>query len=149
MTFANAFAERWVRSVKEECLSRLIFFGENSLRRALTRYIEHYHRERNHQGKANQVSIARNDHVSHVCSHSQPRTRFIGAAKLPFIPPASSMSIRAVSIVAPSVRPDGEGRDPGLSIRPVVRAQCVRIEAARDAAVVAEQLEHERQRNRG
>ena len=36
----NAFAERWVRSVKEECLSRLIFFGENSLRRALTQYID-------------------------------------------------------------------------------------------------------------
>ena len=51
----NAFAERWVRSVKEECLSRLILFGENSLRRALTQYIEHYHRERNHQGKANRI----------------------------------------------------------------------------------------------
>ena len=41
------------RSVKEECLSRLILIGENSLRRARTQYIEHYHRERNHQGKAN------------------------------------------------------------------------------------------------
>jgi putative transposase len=51
----NAFAERWVRSVKEECLSRLILIGENSLRRALTQYIEHYHRERNHQGKANEL----------------------------------------------------------------------------------------------
>ena len=51
----NAFAERWVRSVKEECLSRLIFFGENSLRRALSQYSEHYHRERNHQGKANEL----------------------------------------------------------------------------------------------
>jgi putative transposase len=51
----NAFAERWVRSVKEECLSRLILFGENSLRRALTQYIEHYHCERNHQAKANRI----------------------------------------------------------------------------------------------
>ena len=51
----NAFAERRVRSVKEECLSRLILIGENSLRRALTQYIEHYHRERNHQGKANEL----------------------------------------------------------------------------------------------
>ena len=51
----NAFAERWVRSVKEECLSRLIFFGEQSLRRALTEYIEHFHRERNHQGKGNKL----------------------------------------------------------------------------------------------
>jgi hypothetical protein len=38
----NAFAERWVRSVKEECLSRLILFGEHSLERALTEYIAHY-----------------------------------------------------------------------------------------------------------
>ena len=49
----NAFAERWVRSVKQECLSRLILFGEASLRRALTEYIGHYHSERNHQGKGN------------------------------------------------------------------------------------------------
>ena len=51
----NAFAERWVRSVKEECTAKLIFFGEGSLRRALTQYIEHYHRERNHQGKENRL----------------------------------------------------------------------------------------------
>src|SRR5215467_9143539 len=51
----NAFAERWVRSVKEECLSRLIFFREHSLRRALTEYIDHFHRERNHQGKGNKL----------------------------------------------------------------------------------------------
>jgi hypothetical protein len=49
----NAFAERWVRSVKEECLSRLILFGESSLRRAVTAFAEHYHRERNHQGRGN------------------------------------------------------------------------------------------------
>ena len=49
----NAYAERWVRSVKEECLSRLILFGEASLRHALTQYVEHFHHERNHQGKAN------------------------------------------------------------------------------------------------
>ena len=49
----NAFAERWVRSVKEECLSKLILFGERSLKRALHDYATHYHRERNHQGKDN------------------------------------------------------------------------------------------------
>jgi transposase InsO family protein len=49
----NAYAERWVRSVKEECLSRLILFGEASLRHALHEYVEHYHHERNHQGKEN------------------------------------------------------------------------------------------------
>jgi putative transposase len=49
----NAFAERWVRTVREECLSKLILFGEASLRRALTQLTEHYHAERNHQGKDN------------------------------------------------------------------------------------------------
>jgi putative transposase len=49
----NAYAERWVRSVKEECLSKLILFGERSLRRALTEYVAHFHVERNHQGKGN------------------------------------------------------------------------------------------------
>jgi putative transposase len=49
----NAFAERWVRSIKSECLSKLILFGEASLRRATTEFASHYHYERNHQGKAN------------------------------------------------------------------------------------------------
>jgi putative transposase len=49
----NAYAERWVRSVKEECLSRMILFGEASLRHTLQEYVAHYHQERNHQGKGN------------------------------------------------------------------------------------------------
>ena len=49
----NAFAERWVKSVKDECLSKLILFGEASLRRTLREYVVHYHVERNHQGKGN------------------------------------------------------------------------------------------------
>jgi putative transposase len=39
----NAYAERWVRSVKEECLSKVVLFGERSLRRALSEYVEHFH----------------------------------------------------------------------------------------------------------
>jgi Integrase core domain len=49
----NAYAERWVRSVKEECLSKIILFGEGSLRRTMSEYVAHYHAERNHQGKSN------------------------------------------------------------------------------------------------
>jgi transposase InsO family protein len=49
----NASAERWVRSVKEECLSRLLLFGEASLWHALREYVEHDHHERNHQGEGN------------------------------------------------------------------------------------------------
>ena len=51
----NASAERFVRSIKEECLNRLIFSGESSLRRTLREYVAHYHRERPHQGLANEV----------------------------------------------------------------------------------------------
>jgi putative transposase len=56
----NAYAERWVRSVKEECLCKVILFGERSLRRALSEYVEHYHAERNHQGKGNVLLFPRN-----------------------------------------------------------------------------------------
>ena len=59
-------AERWVRSVKDEALSRLMLFGEASLRHALHEYVEHYHHERNHQGKENVLLFP-------VVSHSTER----------------------------------------------------------------------------
>jgi transposase InsO family protein len=43
----NAYCERWIRSVKSECLSKLILFGEWSLRHALDQYILHHGHERN------------------------------------------------------------------------------------------------------
>src|SRR5689334_4801681 len=51
----NAFAERFVRSIKEECLGRMIFFGENALRSAIREYVAHYHTERRHQGLENNL----------------------------------------------------------------------------------------------
>ena len=51
----NAFAERFVRTIKDECLDRMIFFGEDSLRRAIQQFTEHYHTERNHQGVGNEL----------------------------------------------------------------------------------------------
>jgi transposase InsO family protein len=53
----NAYAERWVRSVKEECLSQFILFGECSLSHVLKEYMAHYHQERPHQGKGNVVLL--------------------------------------------------------------------------------------------
>jgi putative transposase len=52
---AMAVEERRVRSVKQECLSKLILFGERPLRRALQQYVAHFHEERNHQGKQNRL----------------------------------------------------------------------------------------------
>src|SRR5258707_9295776 len=54
----NAYAERWVRSVKEECLSKVILFGERSLRRALSNYVEHFHAERNHHGEGQRPAVS-------------------------------------------------------------------------------------------
>ena len=51
----NAHLERFMRSLKEECLDRLIFFGESSLRQAVHQFLEHYHAERNHQGLGNRL----------------------------------------------------------------------------------------------
>lgn len=51
----NGVAERWVKSVKDEALSKMILFGEQSLRHVLSEYITHFHRERPHQGKGNVI----------------------------------------------------------------------------------------------
>jgi transposase InsO family protein len=51
----NAYAERFVLSIKQECLGRMIFFSESSLRRAVFAYVAHYHGERNHQGLNNRL----------------------------------------------------------------------------------------------
>jgi putative transposase len=59
----NAYAERWVRSVKEECLSKVVLFGERSLRCALGEYVEHFHAERNHQGKGNVLLFPRESDI--------------------------------------------------------------------------------------
>jgi transposase InsO family protein len=53
----NAYAERFVRSIKEDCLERMVFFGEDSLRTAVREYVAHYHTERNHQGLGNRLII--------------------------------------------------------------------------------------------
>jgi putative transposase len=51
----NAHAERFVRSIKEECLDRLIPFGERAFRRAVAEFVAHYQCERNHQGLGNEL----------------------------------------------------------------------------------------------
>ena len=51
----NAFAERWVRTAKELCVERIIFFGEQSLRNALAELEIYYNRERPHQGLSNKI----------------------------------------------------------------------------------------------
>lgn len=71
----NAFAERRVRSVKSEVLSKLLLFGERSLRHALTHYTSHFHAERPHQGIGNvmpfPVSQPANDRKGPIQCHER------------------------------------------------------------------------------
>jgi len=55
----NAYAERFVRSIKSECLSRFVPLGEAHLRAIVREYIDHYHHERNHQGLDNVIPFPR------------------------------------------------------------------------------------------
>ena len=75
----NANLERWHRSVKEECLSKLILFGEASLRQALSHYVSHFHGERNHQGKGNVILFPRSEaRIGESSGHVQTRERLGG-----------------------------------------------------------------------
>ncbi len=62
----NAQAERFVRTIKESCLNRLILFGEEPLRTALHQFVTHYHRERPHQGLGNQLLRPEPSHVGNT-----------------------------------------------------------------------------------
>ena len=70
---ANAHAERLVRSIKEECLDRLIPIGDQHVRRAVAEYVEHYHDERNHHGLDNRLISS--PPVIHMTSRVRCRPR--------------------------------------------------------------------------
>ncbi len=57
----NSHIERFMKSIKDESLSRLIFFGENMLRNTVRQFLEHYHTERNHQSLDNKIIEPDND----------------------------------------------------------------------------------------
>jgi transposase InsO family protein len=73
----NAYCERFIRSIKEEALNRMIIMGEASLRHVLTQYLAHYHTERNHQGLANQL-IAPEAEVGGQAGHVVSQKRLGG-----------------------------------------------------------------------
>lgn len=73
----NAHLERFHRSLKAECLERMIFFGEMWLRKAVTQFLEHYHAERNHQGLANRILVP-GEEVGRSCGGIQCRERLGG-----------------------------------------------------------------------
>ena len=73
----NSHLERFHLSIKSECLSRMIFFGENMLRTGVRQYLEHYHGERNHQGLDNEL-IDAGQEVGCVAGKIQCRERLGG-----------------------------------------------------------------------
>jgi transposase InsO family protein len=78
----NSHLERWNRSVKEECLSKIILFGEASLRYVLANYVQHFHTERNHQGKGNVILFpAAADRVGELSGAIRTRQRLGGLLK--------------------------------------------------------------------
>jgi len=74
----NAHAERFVRSIKEGCLDRMIIFGEKSLRTVIQNFVAHYHQERNHQGLGNCLIHPEPDHFGQTGA-VQRRERLGGA----------------------------------------------------------------------
>ncbi len=78
----NAYVERWNRSVKEDCLSRMILFGGASLRHVLSNYAQHFHSERNHQGKGNMILFpALVDRIGESSGEIRTRERLGGLLK--------------------------------------------------------------------
>jgi transposase InsO family protein len=78
----NAHLERWNRSVKEECLSKMILFGEASLEHVLANYVQHFHAERNHHGKGNVILFpASADRIGESTGEIRTRQRLGGLLK--------------------------------------------------------------------
>ena len=73
----NAQIERYMRSLKSECLDKMIFFGRRSLERALNEFVAHYHTERNHQGLGNRI-IDRGEEVGQETGDVECRERLGG-----------------------------------------------------------------------
>ena len=77
----NAYAERFVLSVKSECLDRMILFGERALHHVLNEYVAHYHFERNHQGIGNNLVFLQRDMEKDSGKSIECRVRLGGLLK--------------------------------------------------------------------
>jgi transposase InsO family protein len=73
----NAHLERFHRSLKGECLNRMIFFGERTMQTGVHEFLDHYHAERNHQGLGNRL-IEAGEEVGRVSGNLRCRERLGG-----------------------------------------------------------------------
>ena len=76
----NAYMERWFRSLKSECLDRMVSFGRKSFENVVHEYVEHYHAERNHQGLGNEL-IEPDQDAGSVAGRIECRERLGGMLK--------------------------------------------------------------------
>ena len=88
MAHANAFAERFVGSVRVECLARIVRLGETHLRNAVQTFVDHYHEERPHQGLGNQIIAPKTTSVS--SGHVRCRERLGGVLSPTTVQPRNS-----------------------------------------------------------
>ena len=77
----NAYAERFVLTIKSECLNKLILFGERSLRHTCTQFLRHYHHERPHQGLAGKLITRVHDRIDDDTRPVQVKERAGGLLK--------------------------------------------------------------------
>jgi len=73
----NAYAERFVRSIKQSCLEKVIWFGEDAMRKAVQEFVAHYLHERNHQGLKNRLIDPEDGHLT-AAGEIQKRERLGG-----------------------------------------------------------------------
>jgi transposase InsO family protein len=76
----NAFAERWVKSVKVEVLDKQVLFGKKALQYTLNEYVSHFHQERNHQGLNNTIPFPASE-LGNVSVKIKTRERLGGLLK--------------------------------------------------------------------
>ena len=60
----NAYAERWIGSIRRECFAKVIPLGERHLRQIVREYVDHYHGERPHQSRGNKLIAPMNDNAA-------------------------------------------------------------------------------------
>ncbi len=111
----NAFAERFVLSVRSECLSRMIPLGERHLRRAISEYVAHYHHERNHQGLANALPAPAAAAIEDGPVH---RSQRLGGLTTTTAPPHD---VGIVPSPYSALSSFGTGRGPDNGPRPIVQ----------------------------
>jgi len=76
----NAYAERWVKSVKNEVIDRQVLFGKKALSHSLKEYVAHFHHERNHQGLGNTIPFP-SETVGDITGKIRKRERLGGLLK--------------------------------------------------------------------